>query len=146
MVMNGLDGLLKTQNDFLFDLVNLAADLFDMDSSNLVESAHAPQVSLSHPLVQGDKQWVTWYKMLSLYIVWGWMSYACSTAAIGFLLVNDGGVFYNECYYMFYNGVVWYNPPEPFVKKVKEEKNKDEEEEESGGGLFGGGGNDEEAV
>ena len=134
MVMNGLDSLLRSQNDFLFNLVNLVADVSDSDSSSLVQSAHAPKVSLSHPLVRGEETWVTWYKMLSLYVVWGWMSYACSTAAIGFLLVNDGGVFYNECYYMFYNGVVWYNPPEPYVVKAKEEE---PVEEESSGGLFG---------
>ena len=81
--------------------------------------------------------------MLSLYMVWGWISWNCSLSAIFFLIVNDGGVFYNECYYMFYNGVVWYNPPEPFVPKAKKVED-DTADEEGGGGLFGGGGNNKE--
>ena len=67
------------------------------------------------PLVQGDSAFMTWFKMLALYNIWGWISFACP--ASGFILMfltNDGGVFYNECYYMFYNGVVWYNPPAPY--------------------------------
>ena len=41
-----------------------------------------------------------------------------SCPAAGYVLMsltNDGGVFYNECYYMFYNGVVWYNPPKEYI-------------------------------
>ena len=58
--------------------------------------------------------------MLSLYIIWGWVSYACPFSGWFFLtFANDGGVFYNECYYMFYNGVVWYNPPEPYKPAEK---------------------------
>ena len=71
------------------------------------------------------------------------MTWNCSLSSFWFLLVNDGGVFYNECYYMFYNGVVWYNPPEPFVPKAKKVKDDTTEEETGGGGLFGGGGNNE---
>ena len=55
-----------------------------------------------------------WYKQVALYVVWGWISIACPAAGFWALLINDGGVFYNECYYMFYNGVVWYNPPKPY--------------------------------
>ena len=54
--------------------------------------------------------------MLSLYFIWGWVSVACPSAGWALMfMTNDGGVFYNECYYMFYNGVVWYNPPEKYV-------------------------------
>ena len=137
--MNGLDGLLGVQNDFIVDMVNA---LFGEEESHEVQAPMVaqPHVESNRPIVQGDKTWVTWYKMLSLYMVWGWISWNCSLSAIFFLMVNDGGVFYNECYYMFYNGVVWYNPPEPFVPKAQKVKD-DTTDEEGGGGLFGGGGN-----
>ena len=84
-----------------------------------VEQAHHHDVQMSREdrvLVQGDSNFIRWYKMLSLYIIWGWISYACPISGWFFLFfTNDGGVFYNECYYMFYNGVVWYNRPEPYV-------------------------------
>ena len=67
------------------------------------------------PLVQGDSAFMTWFKMLALYNIWGWISFACPGSGLILMgLTNDGGVFYNECYYMFYNGVVWYNPPAPY--------------------------------
>ena len=68
----------------------------------------------AHPLVQGTSY--LWYKMLSLYYIWGWISMSCPAAGYVLMsLTNDGGVFYNECYYMFYNGVVWYNPPKEYI-------------------------------
>ena len=69
------------------------------------------------PIVQQlntDHAITIWYKMLGLYFIWFWVAQICEWAAFVPLLFNDGGRFYNECYYMFYNGVVWYNPPEPY--------------------------------
>ena len=54
--------------------------------------------------------------MVALYTVWYWVSTMCPYAAFWSLFFNDGGVFSNECYYMFYNGVVWYKPPKPFKR------------------------------
>ena len=68
-----------------------------------------------HPKVKIETRAQIWYKQVALYVVWGWISIACPAAGFWALIVNDGGVFYNECYYMFYNGVVWYNPPTPYV-------------------------------
>lgn len=53
--------------------------------------------------------------MVGMYIIWGWIAWGCPIAAFWPLFFNDGGVFQNECYYMFYKGVVWYNPPKPYV-------------------------------
>ena len=55
-----------------------------------------------------------WYKTLCLYAVWFWVANVCEWGALLPLILNDGGEYYYECYYMFYNGVVWYNPPEPY--------------------------------
>lgn len=55
-----------------------------------------------------------WYKTQVLYLVWFWVANVCEWGAWLPLVLNDGGEYYNECYYMFYNGVVWYNPPEPY--------------------------------
>ena len=68
--------------------------------------------SLVTPLV-GDKDtyFFIWGKMLSLYFIWGWVSISCELNATLPLVFNDGGKFYNECYYMFYNGVKWYKQP-----------------------------------
>jgi len=55
-----------------------------------------------------------WYKTLCLYAIWAYVGDLCEMAAWAPLLFNDGGKFYNECYYMFYNGVVWYNAPKPY--------------------------------
>eukprot|EP00355_Strombidium_rassoulzadegani_P001153 CAMPEP_0168610972 /NCGR_PEP_ID=MMETSP0449_2-20121227/2090_1 /TAXON_ID=1082188 /ORGANISM="Strombidium rassoulzadegani, Strain ras09" /LENGTH=58 /DNA_ID=CAMNT_0008651349 /DNA_START=259 /DNA_END=435 /DNA_ORIENTATION=- len=52
--------------------------------------------------------------MNALYSIWGWVGFSCEAAAYWQLFINDGGQFYNECYYMFYNGVVWYKSPEPY--------------------------------
>ena len=64
--------------------------------------------------INSDHKWIIWFKMVSLYAIWYWIASACEFAAFIPLIFNDGGNFYNECYYMFYNGVVWYNPPEPY--------------------------------
>ena len=66
------------------------------------------------PKVRIETRADLWYKQVSLYVVWGWISIACPAAGFWALIVNDGGVFYNECYYMFYNGIVWYNAPKPY--------------------------------
>ena len=67
------------------------------------------------PRVRTETRFIKWYKMIALYLVWGWVSQACPQAGYWTLVINDGGQFLNECYYMFYNGVVWYNPPKTWV-------------------------------
>lgn len=69
------------------------------------------------PRVMLESKFIKWYKMIALYLVWGWVATTCPYAGYWGLILNDGGVFQNECYYMFYNGVVWYNPPKPWVVK-----------------------------
>ena len=61
-----------------------------------------------------DHQIYIWQKTIALYVIWIWVEVACELLSVVPILLNDGGEFYNECYYMFYNGVVWYNPPEPY--------------------------------
>ena len=75
-------------------------------------------MSVSTPRVETETKFIKWYKMVALYVVWGWVAFACPQASFWALMINDGGVFYNECYYMFYNGVVWYNPPKAYVPGV----------------------------
>ena len=68
-----------------------------------------------HPWVsQSDSTFFVFLKMFSLYNIWWTVSTMCEWNALGPLLLNDGGKFYNECYYMFYNGVVWYRMPRPY--------------------------------
>ena len=78
-------------------------------SSSSHVDGHNVEASLSH-----EGPFTLWYKMQALYIVWGWTSFICPIAALTPLLFNDGGEFYNQCYYMFYNGVQWYNAPTPY--------------------------------
>ena len=78
--------------------------------------------SIAYPIVAQprggtghESHYIKWYKMLVFYMIWGNIGYFCEAAAFWSLFfTNDGGLFYNECYYMFYNGVVWYNPPTKF--------------------------------
>ena len=59
-----------------------------------------------HPYVsQLDSTYFVFLKMNALYVIWLVVGGLCEWHAIGPLLLNDGGKFYNECYYMFYNGV-----------------------------------------
>ena len=74
----------------------------------------AAHLMVETPRVRSETKFIKWYKMIALYWVWGWVALACPIVSYWALFLNDGGVFYNECYYMFYNGVVWYNPPEPY--------------------------------
>ena len=69
-----------------------------------------------HRRVRAETAFTKWFKMLALYVVWYWIAFVCPMAAFWPLFFNDGGVFHNECYYMFYNGVVWYKPPERYVR------------------------------
>ena len=52
--------------------------------------------------------------MNALYLIWLWVASWCEIISLLPLTFNDGGKFYNECYYMFYNGVVWYKSPKPY--------------------------------
>ena len=117
VVYNSLNWIFNTMPEPSLPAVALPENSFfssveDLNNHHSVASANGPA-----PLVQGDTAFMTWYKMLSLYTIWGWISMACPTnGAILMFLTNDGGIFYNECYYMFYNGVVWYNPPAPYER------------------------------
>ena len=126
-MMEGIDFFMYTFDQLVYQAINYMFNTMPEPSSpavalpensffdNVEELNHHHAVRSSNgptPLVQGDTAFMTWYKMLSLYSIWGWISTACPvTGAVVMALTNDGGVFYNECYYMFYNGVVWYNPP-----------------------------------
>ena len=66
-------------------------------------------------MVRGtDSHFFVWVKMNALYFIWLWVATWCEMVALLPLTFNDGGKFYNECYYMFYNGVVWYKSPKPY--------------------------------
>jgi hypothetical protein len=84
-------------------------------TAELYDHMMAESPLVSTPRVRTETKFIKWYKMIALYLVWGWVSYACPQAGFWTMVVNDGGQFANECYYMFYNGVVWYNPPKIWV-------------------------------
>ena len=66
-------------------------------------------------MVQLETVFIKWYKMLALYVIWYFVAFNCPNASWWLLFFNDGGEFYNECYYMFFNGVKFYKPPRPYV-------------------------------
>ena len=123
--MEGVDFYMAAYNHIVFNAITYLTEYLsgeDMTTQDLVEiNHHHHNPNVSTPRVQGDSNFMRWYKMISLYFIWGWVSYACPFSGWFFLILNDGGVFYNECYYMFYNGVVWYTPPEPYIIKNKKE-------------------------
>ena len=105
--------------DDTIDLINKVVLSFN----NIYDHAeHLYDVSRSFsvhgPRVETETKFIKWYKMVALYIVWGWVAFICPQASFWTLMINDGGVFYNECYYMFYNGVVWYNPPKAYIPGI----------------------------
>ena len=127
-VMDTAESFFQTQDQIIFAVITFFMELVSpsTDFQPQPETVHHHNVSGSKLVVQGDTAFIRWYKMMSLYFIWGWVSYSCPIFGLVFLfLTNDGGVFYNECYYMFYNGVVWYNPPKPYEPKQKEEKIKE---------------------
>ena len=73
-----------------------------------------PETGMTPRVEATDHQFFRWIKMGSLYAIWLWIATWCEMTSFWPLLLNDGGKFYNECYYMFYNGVVWYNAPKPY--------------------------------
>ena len=115
-IYNAITMLSPSQaNQIMFNLANFIMGMVDAFAD---DHPLKNQISKSgRPVVQGvdgDHSMTIWYKTICLYMIWAYVGELCEIAAWPPLLFNDGGKFYNECYYMFYNGVVWYNAPKPY--------------------------------